>query len=162
MNSTPTMKSTGRPNYSARKVLPTNNIAAGSGMPPASLPFNAVVQLTVDAEARARAREEAMKRDEARTRAELSGMYLPRFRPTNRTTEREEEEDTGPIVPQYIRGKSADDEGFTEVKRKKTHKPKRELTTAELNQKMMEPPSDDEDGEHNADLYDNARQHEHY
>lgn len=159
MSNTTTFKSTGRPNYSARKVLPSNTIAAGSGMPPGSLPFNSVVQLTVDADARARAREAAMKRDEARTRAELSGMYLPRFRPMNKGPV-EEYHETGPAIPQFVRGRDADDDGFTEVK-KKDRKVRRELTTAELNRKMMEPPSDDEEGEVNAELYETARQHEH-
>ena len=155
-NNKTTFKSTGRPNYSARKVLPTNDIAAGSGMPPGALPFNAVVQLTVDAEQRAKAREAAMKRDEAKARMELSGIYVPRFR-KNRNIDEEEEDDS---LPRPIASK-VDYEGFTEVKRK-TRKPKRELTTAELNEKMMEPPSDDEDGEVNAELYETARQHEHY
>jgi len=159
MNNTSKKTTTGRPNYSARKVLPTNDIAAGSAMPPGSLPFNSVVQLTVDAETRARAREEAMKRDEAKARMELSGLYLPRFRPIYRGTE--EDEDQGPPVARSMTTHGPDYEGFTEVK-KKTRKSKRELTTAELNAKMMEPPSDDEDGEHNAELYENARQHEHY
>lgn len=146
------------PNYAAaRKVLPSNTIASGSTMPPGSLPFNAVLQLTVDAEARAKAREEAMKRDEARTRAELSGMYLPRFRPTKKEKDDEEEE----YEPPQKQVKGPDYEGFTEVK-KKARKHKRELTTAELNQKMLEPPSDDEDEEINPELFENARQHEHY
>lgn len=159
MNNTSKKTTAGRPNYSARKVLPTNDIAAGSAMPPGSLPFNAVLQLTVDAEARAKARAEAMKRDEAKARMELSGIYIPRFRQSHSSRfVEEEEEETAPPV---IYGKMADNEGFVEVK-KKTRKPKRELTTAELNRKMMEPPSDDEDEEHNADLYETARQHEHY
>ena len=45
--------------------------------------------------------------------------------------------------------------------KKKERKVKREMTTAELNRRVMEAPSDDEDGEINAELYDNARQHEH-
>ena len=161
MSNTTSKKTTaGRPNYSARKALPPNNVAAGSAMPPGSLPFNAVVQLTVDAEARARAREEAMKRDEARTRMELGGIYVPRFR-SNKVAPRYEEDEEDYTAPPVIPGKMADYEGFTEVRRK-SRKPKRELTTAELNAKMMEPPSDDEDGEHNAELYETARQHEHY
>lgn len=157
MNSKTSNKIAGRPNYSARKVLPPNDIAAGSGMPPGALPFNAVVQLTADAEQRAKAREEAMKRDEAKARMELSGIYVPRFRRNKNTAEEEEDESLPPFIPARI----ADYEGFTEVRRK-ARKPKRELTTAELNQKMMEPPSDNEDGEVNAELYDKARQHEHY
>ncbi len=161
MNNTSKKTNAGRPNYSARKALPPNDIAAGSAMPPGSLPFTAVVQLTTESDARKKAKEEAMKRDELRTRSELSGTYLPRFRPMNRETRYEEEEDdTGPYVPQFVRGKDADDDGFTEVK-KKSRKTKRELTTSELNRKMMEPPSDEEEGEHNAELYENARQHEH-
>ena len=159
MSNTTTFKSTGRPNYSARKVLPSNTIAAGSAMPPGSLPFNAVVQLTVDADARTRAREAAMTRDEARTRAELSGIYLPRFR-ANKYAGEEQEQESGPTVPTFVRGRDADEDGFTEVK-KKERKVKREMTTAELNRRVMEAPSDDEDGEINAELYDNARQHEH-
>lgn len=155
-----TTKSTGRPNYSARKVHPSNTIAAGSAMPPGSLPFNAVLQLTVDADARAKAREEAMKRDAVRTRMELSGMYLPRFRANKYTGEQEQERETGPAVPTFVRGRDADDDGFTEVK-KKERKVKREMTTAELNRRVMEAPSDDENDEWNADLYENARQHEH-
>ena len=164
MSNTTSKKTTaGRPNYSARKALPPNDIAAGSGMPPGALPFNAVVQLTVDAEVRAKAREEAMKRDEAKARMELSGIYVPRFhRRSGDAIHNFDDEE----VPPFIYGKMSmnrgpDHEGFTEVKRK-TRKPKRELTTAELNAKMMEPPSDDEDGEVNAELYDTARQHEHY
>lgn len=147
------------PNYAAaRKVHPSNTIAAGSTMPPGSLPFTAVVQLTVDSDARKKAREEAMKRDEARTRAELSGMYLPRFRPAKASVFEQDEE----YIPQTARPTNGPDyEGFTEVK-KKVRKQRRELTTSELNRKMMEPPSDDEGDEWNADLYDNARQHEHY
>jgi len=149
------------PNYAAaRKVLPSNTVAAGSGMPPGSLPFNAVVQLTVDAEARAKAREEAMKRDEAKARMELSGTYLPRFRPAKKAFS-EQDDDDGPPVARSMTTHGPDYEGFTEVK-KKARKHKRELTTAELNQKMMEPPSDDEEGEVNPELYENARQHEHY
>jgi len=159
MNNTSKKTTTGRPNYSARKVLPTNDIAAGSAMPPGSLPFNSVVQLTVDAEARAKAREEAMKRDEAKARMELSGTYIHRFYRRPAATQEDEEEDRPPVA-RSMATHGPDYEGFTEVK-KKTRKSKRELTTAELNAKMMEPPSDDEDGEHNAELYENARQHEH-
>ena len=159
MSNNTKFKPAGRPNYSARKALPPNDIAAGSGMPPGALPFNAVVQLTVDAEARERARQAAMKRDEAKARMELSGIYVPRFRKNNNTAEEEDEEDES--LPPFIPGKIADYEGFTEVRRK-SRKPKRELTTAELNEKTMEPPSDNEDGEVNAELYETARQHEHY
>ena len=161
MNNTTSKKTlAGRPNYSARKALPPNDIAAGSGMPPGALPYNAIVHLTNEAEARERARQAAMKRDEAKARMELSGIYVPRFRPSHPGKYTEEEEDDD--MPQPILSRNAPDyEGFTEVKRK-TRKPKRELTTAELNAKMMEPPSDDEEGEVNAELYEKARQHEHY
>jgi hypothetical protein len=153
---------TSRPNYAASrsKVLPPNDIAVGSAMPPGALPFSTIVHLTNEAETRERARQEAMKRDEAKARMELSGIYVPRFRPSHprKFAEDEEEED----MPQPILShRGPDHEGFTEVKRK-TRKPKRELTTAELNAKMMEPPSDDEEGEVNAELYEHARQHEHY
>jgi len=160
MNNKSSYKPTGRPNYSARKVLPPNDIAAGSGMPPGGLSYNAVVHRTNEEEARERARQEAMKRDEAKARMELSGIYVPRFRPTHpRPYEEDEEEEEIPVIQSTL--KQPDYEGFTEVK-KKTRKPKRELTTSELNRKMMEPPSDDEGGEYNAELYENARQHEHY
>jgi hypothetical protein len=149
------------PNYAAaRKVLPSNTIAAGSAMPPGSLPFNAVLQLTVDAEARTKAREEAMKRDEAKVRMELSGTYLPRFRPAKKAFSEQDDDEEDYVSPTKST-KGPDYEGFTEVK-KKSRKHKRELTTAELNQKMMEPPSDDEEGEVNPELFENARQHEHY
>lgn len=157
---TTTMKSAGRPNYSARKALPPNNIAAGSGIPPGALPFSAVVHLTNESEARQKAREEAMKRDEAKVRMELNGIYMPRFRPSHPKQVEDEEEDV-PSAPRTVSSHGPDYEGFTEV-RKKVRKTKRELNTAELNRKMMEPPSDDEGGEFNADLYDTARQHEHY
>jgi hypothetical protein len=98
-----------------------------------------------------------MKRDEAKVRMELSGMYVPRFRPSHPKQFTEDEEEEGPSVPRM----TSDHDGFTEVRRK-LRRPKRELTTAELNKKMTEPPSDDEGGEFNADLYDTARQHEHY
>lgn len=157
MSNTTTTKSAGRPNYSARKAPPTNNIAAGSGIPPGDLPFSAIVHLANESEARQKAREEAMKRDEAKVRMELNGIYMPRFRPSHpKQVEYEEEE--GPSVP---RTNGPDYEGFTEVRRK-VRKTKRELNTAELNRKMMEAPSDDEGDEFNADLYDTARQHEHY
>jgi hypothetical protein len=162
MNNSSQKTTAGRPNYSVRKALPPNNVAAGSGMPPGSLPFNSVVRLTVEEEARAKAREEAMKRDEAKARAELSGIYVPRFRPKHPGKYTDEEEELeGPPVPRTRSSHGPDYDGFTEV-RKKTRKTKRELNTAELNAKMMEPPSDDEDGEVNAELYDRARQHEHY
>lgn len=161
MSNTTTTKSAGRPNYSARKALPTNTIAAGSGLPPGALPFSAIVHLTNESEARQKAREEAMKRDEAKVRMELSGMYVPRFRPSHPKQFTEDEEEEGPSVPRTISSHGPDHDGFTEVRRK-LRRPKRELTTAELNKKMMEPPSDDEGGEFNADLFDNARQHEHY
>lgn len=158
MSNSSSFKTAGRPNYSARKALPPNDIAAGSAMPPGALPFNAVVQLTLNSEARAKAHEEAMKRDEARTRAEFSGIYVPQFRPSTRARKVDYEEDP-PSQEMVFRGPDSD--GFTEVK-KKSRKPKRELTTAELNRKMMDPPSDDEDGEYNADLYDNGRRDDLY
>jgi hypothetical protein len=160
MNNTTSKKTiAGRPNYSARKALPPNDIAAGSAMPPGALPYNAIVHLTNEADSRERARQAALKRDESKARAELSGIYVPRFRPSHpgKFTEEEEEDQPRPIMSH----RGPDYEGFTEVKRK-SRKIKRELTTAELNAKVMEAPSDDEDGEVNADLYENTRQHEHY
>jgi hypothetical protein len=160
-NSTANVK-TGRPNYSARKVVPQNNIAAGSGMPPGALPFNSVVQLMEESEARKQARERAMRYDEAKARAELSGIYVPKFRAPKKPSRADAEDDEyyAPPAAAFVPPRGADYEGFEEVK-KKTRKPKRELTTSELNRKMAEPPSDDEEEEYNGELFDNARQHEH-
>jgi hypothetical protein len=119
--------------------------------------FTAVTNATVEAEERERNRQIALQRAEARARHEISGIYVPRFRPSR--FEKEVEEAPEPeFVPSKI-----DVDGFEVVKRK-TRKPKRELTTAELNAKFAETASDsDAEGEDvNGELFERRRREEFY
>lgn len=74
-----------------------------------------------------------------------------------------EEEDTfSPAVGAGQGGSQVEDEdaGWTEVKRK-TRKPKRDLSIAEMEHRERERQSDEDNDEFNADLYESDR-HEHY
>jgi len=118
--------------------------------------FTAVTHAANEAEERERARQTALRRDEERVRHELSGIYVPRFRPA-RVQEEEPEDDAPAFIPSKI-----DVDGFEIVKRK-TRKPKRELTTAELNAKFAEDASDsDEDADVNSELFERRRREEFY
>jgi hypothetical protein len=119
--------------------------------------FTAVTNATVEAEERERNRQIALQRAEARARHEISGIYVPRFRPSRPVEEVEEAPE-----PEFIPSK-IDVDGFEVVKRK-TRKPKRELTTAELNAKFAEAASDSEaEGDDvNGELFERRRREEFY
>jgi hypothetical protein len=119
--------------------------------------FTSVTHAANEAEERERNRQIALRRAQERDRHEISGIYVPRFRPSKPV----EEEDESP-VPEFIPSK-IDVDGFQVVK-KKTRKPKRELTTAELNAKFAEDASDsEEEGDDvNGELFERRRREEFY
>lgn len=105
---------------------------------------------------------QAMEEEKARkARNEVSGMFLPRFRPgrlANMEAEDYEEE-----APQPTSRPKVDYEGWEEVKKKAKKQP-RELSMAELAKKYEEASneSDDEEADVNSHLYDNRRRGELY
>ena len=101
-----------------------------------------------------RLQEEADKRDMER----IAARHAQRTRYARHDEEYDEEELAPAATPAAAAGGFGDDQGWTEVKRK-THKPKRELTVEEMDE--LERKRQEEDAtEFNAHLFDSNR-HDH-
>lgn len=129
----------------------------GSSMTVFDKSFSSVTHAATEAEERERNRQMALRRAEERARHEISGTYIPRFRPGRVV----EEEDDEPPPPEFVPSK-IDVDGFQTVK-KKARKPKRELTTAELIAKFAQHDSDsEEECDVNGELFERRRREEFY